>query len=443
MLERYLLLTVFFALVSACAPDSVPVDPEEEPKTLADFEFTNYPTLDAPPPIGFCPDIHLASDPDVGNPHTVVNQTNAHYLAYMAGNAYADFVHFAPEMEALGFGNPGEGARLAQCGGDLVNMRLWESRRVSCGRRGCRANINFSPLVDEEVLADWGDCAAEWYLGRFGVGTDAPEGVDGMFEAELIGTAHYGARLEFFSGGEFDVASESFEKGTTQLMWAEHSTLPLVIVAFRGTEFQNGAEDLWADLNIGKDPFYGWGDVHRGFSNALESVMPLLRDKLSEIEGTDVRIWVTGHSLGAALATLFTAQVLHDKEIGAADHNLIGTYTFGSPRVGDEDFRIRFENLAVEHDVSVWRFRNDRDVVTRIPLSFSFDHVGGLAHFEDNTLTLTSMLDTTLARGLVSDLWEHHFMDGYYRQVGNWTAPESSTRYQLNGVDQVYNCIPD
>jgi len=447
MTGRHLTALVALAilvLASACAidPASDPGD-DEVVKTLADFEFTNYPALATPPPIGFCPDLHLASDAHVGNAHTVINQTNAHYLAYMAGNAYADFVHFAPEMEALGFGNPGEGTRLAQCGNDLVNMRLWESRRKWCGSRGCRANVNFNPLVDEEVLADWGVCAGEWYRGRFGVDTDAPEGVDGMFEAELIGTSHYGSRLEFFSGGEFNVASERFEKGSTQLMWAEHSTLPLVIVAFRGTEFQDGAEDLWADLAIGKDPFYDWGEVHHGFSTALESVMPLLNEKLAEIEGTDTRIWVTGHSLGAALATLFTARMLHDNEIGASDHNIVGTYTFGSPRVGDEDFRIRFEELAVAHEASVWRFRNDRDVVTRIPLSFRFDHVGGLAHFEDGILTLQTMLSVTVPRNVLTDLWEHHFMDGYYGFVSDWNAGTGGVRVRSLSIDAVYNCIPE
>lgn len=456
-MSRLLLISSlpFAALAFACGTDVAPDDPMgiipigkgDDPKADDRFGFLNLPSLDTPPEIGFCPDIILEGDPVRGTPQTIVNQTNAHYLSYISGNAYADFVHFAPMMEELGFGLPGEGVRLDECGTDLVRVRAWESRRETCGSRGCRPNVSFDPMVDEEVLTAWGGCAAEWYRGRFGAGSDAPEGVDGMFEEELTATTHYGARLEFLTGGEFNVGSDQFEKGTTQLIWAEHNTLPLVVVAFRGTEFQDGAEDLWADLNVGKDPYYGWGEVHQGFLNALDSVMPLLNDKLAEVANTDRRIWVTGHSLGAALATLFTADMLRRKEMGSTEHNLIASYTFGSPRVGDEAFRARFEELTIEHGVSVWRFRNDRDVVARIPSAWRFDHVGGEAHFQGRNLTLTSMTSDAVPRGIISDLWEHHFMAAYYGEVTAWNdgaGPTSVGSLNVMRIDTepVYNCYP-
>ncbi|MCA9453043.1 MAG: hypothetical protein KC584_10520, partial [Nitrospira sp.] len=70
-------------------------------------------------------------------------------------------------------------------------------------------------------------------------------------------------------------------------------------------------------------------------------------DGLKE-EKRDRTFWFTGHSLGAALATL------------AADRygDVQGLYTFGSPLVGDEGF-------ARDFYVSGYRFVNNNDVVAR------------------------------------------------------------------------------
>jgi heat shock protein HslJ len=63
--------------------------------------------------------------------------------------------------------------------------------------------------------------------------------------------------------------------------------------------------------------------------------------------------------MGAALATL------------AADrlHNVQGLYTFGSPRVGDEEFQKRFEPKA-------FRVVNGKDIVADVPPKGPYRHVG-------------------------------------------------------------------
>ena len=69
---------------------------------------------------------------------------------------------------------------------------------------------------------------------------------------------------------------------------------------------------------------------------------------------------VAGHSLGAALTTLF---VIENKEKGMFD--ITTSCTFASPRVGNMQFAATFNLLPVNS----WRIFNDQDVVPRVPLS--------------------------------------------------------------------------
>ncbi len=120
-----------------------------------------------------------------------------------------------------------------------------------------------------------------------------------------------------------------------------------VIVAFRGTEvlkpggraptldaIRGVLADICADAGIRLvDAGYG-GPVHRGFHGALEEVWSRLQPRLHALN-TSSRprtIWLTGHSLGAALATLAACRL----------DGVHGLYTFGSPLVGDDVFASTF-----------------------------------------------------------------------------------------------------
>jgi len=85
---------------------------------------------------------------------------------------------------------------------------------------------------------------------------------------------------------------------------------------------------------------------------------------------------VAGHSLGAALATLF---VMENKEKNKFD---IGTIcTFASPRVGNTEFARIFNLLPI----TSWRIVNQQDIVPKIPLHvpmlFDYEHVDTLYDF--------------------------------------------------------------
>lgn len=88
---------------------------------------------------------------------------------------------------------------------------------------------------------------------------------------------------------------------------------------------------------------------------------------------------VTGHSLGAALATLF---VMENKEKNKFD---IGTIcTFASPRVGNTEFARIFNLLPL----SSWRIVNQQDIVPKVPphvpVLFDYEHVETLFDFSSS-----------------------------------------------------------
>lgn len=139
--------------------------------------------------------------------------------------------------------------------------------------------------------------------------------------------------------------------------------------AFRGTE-PSKLNDVMADLNVIKNAAKAGGKVHSGFQ---KEVNDLWMDILEELEHNDqlkVRkdVYFTGHSLGAAMATIASTRYPKAEEL----------HTFGSPRVGGPKF---VKNITVPH----YRFMNNNDIVCRIPPAWlGFRHHGEMIYFDRN-----------------------------------------------------------
>jgi triacylglycerol lipase len=145
-----------------------------------------------------------------------------------------------------------------------------------------------------------------------------------------------------------------------------------VLVAFRGTQpgdlkdWITDAHCVLATTEL--------GSVHYGFWAALQSVWDPLCAAIADHQDQGQSLWFTGHSLGAALATLAVARLrLKLKPI----HSL---YTYGSPRVGSVDFSDRFDRDFGEF---TFRYVNNADVVTRVPTrEMGYSHVGTTLQFD-------------------------------------------------------------
>jgi hypothetical protein len=97
-----------------------------------------------------------------------------------------------------------------------------------------------------------------------------------------------------------------------------------------------------------------WGRVHVGFYEAFLSLRPTIQAVLENLlknvipDKKPVRIVVTGHSLGGALATLCTAWLMQWFRYvfpgGFPENFRVLSITFGQPKVGDDDFVAAVDN---------------------------------------------------------------------------------------------------
>ncbi|MEK7482918.1 MAG: lipase family protein [Planctomycetota bacterium] len=153
---------------------------------------------------------------------------------------------------------------------------------------------------------------------------------------------------------EWGFEATPFEKGETQGFIASNDSA--IILTFRGTE-SNKIEDWITDLKASfvEGPV---GKVHQGFNEALESVWEEIYSQISELVDDEIPLWITGHSLGGALATLATSRFIHE-EIPVQ-----GLYTFGQPRCGNKAF-VKTLNRGQKN--KYFRFVNQKDIVPRVP----------------------------------------------------------------------------
>tara|TARA_B110000879_G_C11183015_1_gene519586 strand:+ start:4664 stop:5620 length:957 start_codon:yes stop_codon:yes gene_type:complete len=138
-------------------------------------------------------------------------------------------------------------------------------------------------------------------------------------------------------------------------------------VVFRGSE---SLKDWYYDLQVYKHHLKDDIWVHSGFYNQLHSdnIHLCIIAKIQSLlqEHPDYNIFVTGHSLGGALATLFGYILSHTIE------NMITVVSFASPRIGNKPWQKSFENKS---NLIHFRVCNNRDIVTSTP-NINYYHVG-------------------------------------------------------------------
>ena len=222
---------------------------------------------------------------------------------------------------------------------------------------------------------------------------------------KLSKTSPHGRVVDFISDPKTDI----------QVGITISETNKRISVVFRGSESKS---DWYYDLMILKtkilEDVYRNCSVHSGFYKQLhetdvyEQILGTLKKLLEEYP--DYVIYVTGHSLGAALSTLFGFELSHeiDKQITVV--------SFASPRVGNNVFRNVFDKKS---NLIHYRVSNDRDIVTAGPM-INFQHVGiNIALSEDNCKIYKNYDYNQWWKFSLFNCWKvsDHNVDLYYKRL--------------------------
>mmetsp|Transcript_26522 Transcript_26522/g.45398 ORF Transcript_26522/g.45398 Transcript_26522/m.45398 type:complete len:279 (+) Transcript_26522:9-845(+) len=146
-----------------------------------------------------------------------------------------------------------------------------------------------------------------------------------------------------------------------------HPINQTIVVSFRGTDdLENWIIDLesailtpyknMTGVEVGEGFYKEWNDLST-------QVLPAVYNLTTQFPS--YQIWVTGHSLGAAISILCAAEL-------ASEGYEVNVYNYGLPRVGNEAFSDYYRSIVP----NTYRVVNGHDVVPHVPLyAMGFYHV--------------------------------------------------------------------
>lgn len=127
------------------------------------------------------------------------------------------------------------------------------------------------------------------------------------------------------------------------------------VVAFRGTVTQ---EEVTQDMDTEQVKWIGGSMVHRGFHNMYAKIKDQIIPTIVEDSKQGNTIFITGYSLGGALATLLSFELKNHYRVSSV------CIAIASPKVGNEVFAQKFEAAGVR----LMRVSNAVDIICSLPL---------------------------------------------------------------------------
>jgi triacylglycerol lipase len=140
-----------------------------------------------------------------------------------------------------------------------------------------------------------------------------------------------------------------------------------VVLAFRGTD---STPDFISDISYAEVDFPfvpASGQVHEGFLGVYQSCRAQILPALQALPA-QLPLFITGHSLGGAMATLAAFDIAVNTPFTAPV-----VYTFASPRVGDPAFADAYNARVAANPANSWRVANSFDVVPLLPPEEIYD----------------------------------------------------------------------
>ena len=189
----------------------------------------------------------------------------------------------------------------------------------------------------------------------------------------------------------------------------------LAVVSFRGTD-KDDPTDLLDDVEAKLVDWKGGGQVFDGFQDALAEIEA---DLFPAVRALDCRLLFTGHSLGAALATLLAGIIAPS-----------ALYTIGSPRVGDRDF------VASLAGVKNYRYVDCCDAVTQLPPTLlGYAHLGQALYIDRNRNVNENPSDDFIAADRLQA--QTDYLVQYAWKIGNVAVRDLADHAPINYVTAI------
>lgn len=152
-----------------------------------------------------------------------------------------------------------------------------------------------------------------------------------------------------------------------------------IFIVFRGSE---SLKDWFANFQTVYDPGpFSNTKAHEGFQDALFPAVISIIKVVDELYSADKKIWVTGHSLGGALCSLFAGMLIENQ------YEVYGIYTFASPRPANGKFEKKLNKEVLGPH---YRVVNAGDIVPHVPPEPFYSHPGKRIILKDTKTEDTS-----------------------------------------------------
>ena len=181
-----------------------------------------------------------------------------------------------------------------------------------------------------------------------------------------------------------------------------------LIIAVRGTRRVH-RNDWLVNLDFRSVKHPRAGKVHSGYYAQSLEMYTELKKHLLDFNHVYKQIYLTGHSMGGAVAQHLSEFLVLD------GFPVTQVCTFGQPRIGDKKFAHYYDQQL---KIDLHRFVNQNDIVPRLPFEWQgFQHCGKLYYIgyggKITNMTMPQQLND-LARGVSDALQRRDRLDFYY-----------------------------
>jgi len=197
-----------------------------------------------------------------------------------------------------------------------------------------------------------------------------------------------------------------------------------IYVVFRGSSSIRNWID---DMEVFKTgyPYCDKCEVHKGFYKTSEALKIDVINEIKKMFSTNTNkmnnIIITGHSYGAAIATLISLE-LYNKGI----QNKV--YNFGQPRIGNKEFS-KFSNSIMKE---YYRFTHNRDMVPHVPpMNMGYYHSCGEIFEKSNGELVTPSAIAYGVQSLAFDFWLRKYGSLQICSKTECEDPKCSQQYTL------------